>query len=101
MPKPALVVALAAALVAPLLPLAAQAPQSASADIQLQLGDLLAGEARYRDAADAYQRALAAASADLPLARRARSGLALTLLRSGDFAGARGQAEQLTREDPD
>jgi tetratricopeptide (TPR) repeat protein/predicted aspartyl protease len=100
MTKPALVVALAAALVAPLMPLAAQAPLSASGDIQLQLGDLLAGEARYRDAADAYQRALAAASADLPLARRARSGLALMLLRSGDFAGARGQAEQLTRSEP-
>ena len=100
MRKPALAVALAAALVAPLMPLAAQAPQSASADIQLQLGDLLAGEARYRDAADAYQRAFAAATADAALARRAQSGLALMLLRSGDFAGARLQAEQLTKAQP-
>lgn len=96
MRKPARLVALASIVIAPLL-LAAQAPPSASADIQLQLGDRLAGEARFRDAADAYQRALAAASADPAVKRRAQSGLALMLLRVGDFAGARAQAEQLTR----
>ena len=99
MRKPALIVALAAAVIAPLMPLAAQAPASASADIQIQLGDLLAAEARFRDAADAYQRALAAASAEPALARRAESGLALMLLRSGDFPGARVHAERLTRGD--
>jgi tetratricopeptide (TPR) repeat protein/predicted aspartyl protease len=99
MRKPALIVALAAAVIAPLMPLAAQAPPSASADIQIQLGDLLAGEARFRDAADAYQRALAAASAEPALARRAESGLALMLLRSGDFPGARAHAERLSKGD--
>jgi tetratricopeptide (TPR) repeat protein len=94
-----LLVALLAALVAPLF-LAAQAPPSASADIQLQLGDLLAAESRFRDAADAYQRALAAAPADARLARQAQAGLALMLLRTGDFAGARTQAEQLARRAP-
>ena len=77
--------------------LAAQAPPSAAADIQLQLGDLLAGEARFRDAADAYQRALAAA--DPTVARRAQAGLALMLLRVGEFAAARAQAEKLTTAD--
>jgi tetratricopeptide (TPR) repeat protein len=96
MRKPVLLVALAAAVIAPLV-LAAQAPPSASADIQLQLGDLLAGEARFRDAADAYRRAAAAGPADAALARRAQAGLALMLLRVGDFAGARAQAEELTK----
>src|SRR4030095_14304677 len=102
MRKPALIVAFAAPVLAPLLPLAAQAPSSVPADIQIQLGDLLAAEARFRDAADAYQRALAAAAAEPVLARRAQSGLALMLLRTGDFAAARAHAEQLTRgEAPD
>jgi Flp pilus assembly protein TadD/predicted aspartyl protease len=100
MRTPALLLALASLVVAPVvMPTAAQAPPSASADIQLQLGDLLASEARFRDAADAYQLALVAASADVPVARRARAGLALMLLRTGDFAGARAHAEQLTRSD--
>jgi Flp pilus assembly protein TadD/predicted aspartyl protease len=100
MRTPALFFALASLVVAPVvMPTAAQAPGSAAADIQLQLGDLLAGEARFRDAADAYQLALAAASADVAVARRARAGLALMLLRSGDFGGARVQAELLTRDD--
>jgi len=102
MRKPALIVAFAAAVIAPLMPLAAQAPPSASADIQIQLGDLLAGEARFRDAADAYRRALAAAAAaaEPALARRAESGVALMLLRIGDFPGARAHAERLSRGNP-
>jgi tetratricopeptide (TPR) repeat protein len=100
MRNPALSFAFAAAVIAPLMmPLAAQSPPSASADIQLQLGDLLAGEARFREAADAYQRAVAAESADPAVTRRAQSGLALMLLRVGDFAGARAEAEHLTRTD--
>jgi len=42
MRKPALIVAFAAAVLAPLLPLAAQAPSSVPADIQIQLSGLLA-----------------------------------------------------------
>ena len=98
MRKPALLIALASVVIAPLL-LAAQATPSAAPDIQLQLGDLLAGDARFRDAADAYQRAAAAAAADPALRRRAQSGLALMLLRVGDFAAARAQAEPLTKTD--
>jgi Flp pilus assembly protein TadD/predicted aspartyl protease len=97
MRTPALFLALASLVAAPVvMPTAAQVPASASADIQLQLGDLFAAEGRVGDAADAYQRALAAAAADAALARRARAGLALMLLRAGDFVGARALAEQLT-----
>jgi predicted aspartyl protease len=85
----AIVAALASVLLAQ-----AQGPVSATPDIQLQLGDLLAAEARYRDAADAYQRALSTA-ADAALQRRAQAGLALMLLRVGDFDAARTQAEGL------
>ncbi len=74
---------------------AAQAPPSATADIQLQLGDLLAGDARFRDAAEAYRRARANAGDDQAVRRRAQAGLALVLLRTGDFAAARAEAEQL------
>src|SRR5256885_11314951 len=79
--------------------LTAQAPRSAPADIELQLGDLLSAEARFRDAVDPYRRAVAAAGEDLALQRRARAGLALALLRTGDFAAARAEAQQLVGTD--
>ena len=79
---------------------AAQGPQSAAPDIQLQLGDLLMEEARYRDAVDAYRRAMTLATQDAALRRQAHAGLALALLRTGDFNAARTEAEQLTTEDP-
>ncbi len=82
------------------LPLLLSAQQPASADIQLQLGDLLMAEARFRDAADSYRRAMAAAADDQPLKRRAHAGLVLALLRTGDFSGARTEAQQLTAGDP-
>ncbi len=93
-----LAAAISAALVVPLI-LTAQGPQSGVADIQVQLGDLLANEARYRDAIDPYRRAVAAAAEDLTLRRRAQAGLALSLLRTGDFANARTEAERLVAED--
>jgi predicted aspartyl protease/Flp pilus assembly protein TadD len=73
----------------------AQGPQSATADIELQLGDLLSAEARFREAVDPYRRAAAAAGEDVELRRRAQAGLALALLRTGDFAAARDEAQQL------
>ena len=80
--------------------LAAQSHSPAAADVQLQLGDLLAAEARFHDAVDAYRRA--AASADtVDLRRRARAGLVLALLRTGDFAGARVEAQLLADDAPD
>src|SRR5262245_10297228 len=74
-------------------------PVQGAADIQIQLADMLAAEARFRDAADAYQRAVAAAAADPALKRRAQAGLALMLLRIGDFDAARVRAEQLAQAD--
>ena len=101
MRMPALLFALASLAAAPLvMPTAAQAPASAAADVQLQLGDLLAADARFGDAVDAYERALAAAGGDAALARRARAGLASALLRTGDAGRARMLAEALTVADP-
>ena len=95
----AIIAALGSVLAVPFL-IAAQAPAAPAgeipAEVELQLGDLLAAEARFRDAADAYQRA--AAAADAAVRRRARAGLALSLLRVGDFDGARNQAEALVKE---
>jgi predicted aspartyl protease/Flp pilus assembly protein TadD len=98
MRRTCLVAALSAALVVPLI-LAAQAPQPATGEIELQLGDLLAGEARFRDAVDPYRRAVAAAGEDVVLRRRAQAGLALALLRMGDFAAARTEAQRLVAAD--
>jgi len=89
--------ACAIAVVAPLL-LLAQAP--ATADIELQLGDLLMKDARYREAQEPYRRAVAAAGEDLTLRRKARSGLVLALLRTGDFSNAHVEAQHLTTDNP-
>jgi Flp pilus assembly protein TadD/predicted aspartyl protease len=95
----ALASACAIAIVAPLLVLA-QVPQSATADIELQLGDLLMNDARFREAQEPYRRAISA-SADQPsLRRRARSGLVLALLRTGDFLNAHTEASRLTDDNP-
>jgi len=73
------------------LALAAQAPRAA--DVQLQFARLLMNEARYRDAIDAYRRAVAITTDDSTLASQAHAGLSLALLRTGDFTGARKEAE--------
>lgn len=71
--------------------LTANAPQPASAEVQVQLGDLLFAEARYGDAADAYRRALASEA----LGGRAGVGLVLTQLRLGEFGSAFNEASSL------
>ena len=93
----AIVAVLGSVVAAPFL-ISAQAPAPAAPDIQIQLGDLLAAEARFRDAAEAYQRAAAVTGLDPALARRAQAGLALMLLRVGDFDAARTQAESLVKD---
>jgi predicted aspartyl protease len=82
-----------------LLPLAivAQRPQG-SADVQLQLSDLLFAEARYAEAVDAYRRAVALN--DSPTISRAAAGLVLSHLRVGDFRSASTEAESLRRAHP-
>jgi tetratricopeptide (TPR) repeat protein len=98
MRRTCLAAALSTVLVVPLV-LMAQGPRSATAEIELQLGDLLAAEARFRDAVDPYRRAVAAAGEDEALRRRAQAGLALALLRTGDFAAARAEAQRLVAAD--
>ena len=80
--------------------LLAQVPSSASADVQLQLGDLFMNEARYRDAIEPYRRAIAASADDPAIRRKADAGLVVALLRTGDFTGASGAAERLRADDP-
>jgi predicted aspartyl protease/Flp pilus assembly protein TadD len=98
MRRTCVVAALSTVLMVPLI-IKAQAPQSAAADIHLQLGDLLAAEGRYREAIVPYRRAVAAAADDEAIKRQARAGLTLTLLRVGDFAAARTEAQQLLADD--
>jgi len=93
-----LIVVLAALALLPLI-LAAQAPQSAIPDIQLQLADLLAAEGRFHDAVAPYRRAVEASGDDAALRQRAQYGLALALLRSGDFVAARTEAQALVALD--
>ena len=80
--------------------IAAQAPGSAAADIQLQLGDLLASEGRFADAVTPYRKAIAAAGDDLTIQNDARAGLTFALLRNGDISNARVEAERLVAADP-
>ncbi len=91
-------VALACATAVPFV-LTAQSPRSASADVQIQLGDLLFADGRYREAGDAYRRVVPAS--DPSLARRAGAGLVLSLLRVGDFRGASVVSADLRRAYPD
>ena len=76
----------------------AQPGQSGTADVQVQLGDLLFAEGRYAEARDAYGRAAGAADADV--ARRAGTGLVLALLRTADFQRALDAASDLERAHP-
>jgi predicted aspartyl protease/Tfp pilus assembly protein PilF len=76
----------------------AQRGQSATADVQVQLGDLFFAEGRYAEARDAYGRAIGAA--DARVARRGGTGLVLSLLRTADFQRALQAASDLERAHP-
>ena len=88
----------ASALAAAPLVIAAQAPRDA--DVQLQFAGILMREARYRDAADAYRRAIPLTGDDAVLTSKAHAGLSLALLRIGDFPGARREAERARTAEP-
>jgi tetratricopeptide (TPR) repeat protein len=79
--------------------LLAQPRQSTSADVQIQLADLLFADGRYREAGDAYRRVISAP--DTALASRAGAGLVLSLLRVGDFRAASTVSADLRRSYPD
>lgn len=67
--------------------------------VQAQLGDLLYGDARFRDAIDAYQRAYD--GADGALRATVGRGLVKSLLRSAEFKRARTMAAELVDASPD
>lgn len=70
----------------------------ADAELQFQIGTLLFEETRYRDALDAFRRAVR--TEDPALAIRARIGLVKTALRLGEFAEAQEAAVELKRRAP-
>src|SRR3989338_4957321 len=73
-------------------------PQSQSADIQLQLADLLFSEGKYQESLEAYRNAERSAPPDLLL--QARTGVVVSLLRVAEFEEARQQAEKLIEANP-
>lgn len=101
MPRRLLKRFLFAAACAAAVPLAigARVPQDGSADVQVQLADLLFAEGRFAEAADAYQRAVTVV--DSGLASRAGAGLVLSHLRVGDFRTAFTDAAEFRRLRPD
>jgi predicted aspartyl protease len=72
--------------------LPAQAP---SADVQLRHADGLVREGRFSDAAAAYRHVLSTGASADAVRERAQAGLTLSLLRTGDFAGARTEGARL------
>jgi predicted aspartyl protease len=85
-----------AALVATLagVPIVLAAQLQPPADVQLQRADGLVKDGRFTDAADAYRAILDDPSAG-GVRERAQAGLTLSLLRKGDFIGARTEGARL------
>ncbi len=71
---------------------------SQTAEIQLQLGDILFSEGKYLDSLDAYKNALKASASDA--FRRPRIGVIASALRVAEFDLARDEAEKLFQADP-
>ena len=70
-----------------------RADTGADAELQYQVGTLLFEQSRYREAAEAFDRA--AGAGDAALATRARKGKVRAALRIAEFAAARETAELL------
>lgn len=79
--------------------LSADAPQSQSAEIQIQLGNEFMAEGRYGDALDAFRKALPMAPPDD--VRAARSGVIQAALRVAEFDLARQEADLLVKSSPE
>ncbi len=71
---------------------------ASAADVRLQLADLLLGDGRYAEAAEAYR--LAKASPEPSVRARALGGLVKSLLRLGDFQPALREATELRALSP-
>ena len=80
--------------VVPVVLAAQSAAPPLSADVLLQRADGFVRDGRFTDAADAYRTILGGLVAD-GVRERARAGLTLSLLRKGDFAGARAEGARL------
>jgi predicted aspartyl protease/Flp pilus assembly protein TadD len=75
-------------------PIALAAQAQLTPDVLLQRADGLVRDGRFTDAADAYRNILGGTAGDGER-ERARAGLTLSLLRKGDFAGARAEGALL------
>ena len=73
--------------------------RSYAPDIEYQLGDLLFAEARYGEAADAFERARDSAEGGLQI--KAGVGLVRALLRTADFRRAKNEAAALVQLAPE
>src|SRR5262245_21958645 len=78
-----LALAVAAGILAASFVIHAVTPQSQSGDVQLQLGDEFYAEGRYRDALEAYQKALTVVGPDD--VRAAKAGIIQAGLRIAEF----------------
>src|SRR5262245_36760580 len=88
----------AAALVAGTLVIHADDKTAGNAELQFQLGNLLTEETRFREALDAYNRALQTEDHDLQV--RARAGKVKTALRIAEFDLAQTEGELLRASAP-
>ena len=88
----------AAALVAGTLVIHADDKAAGNAELQFQLGNLLTEETRFREALDAYNRALETEDHDLQV--RARAGKVKTALRIAEFDLAQKEGELLRASAP-
>ncbi len=87
-----------AALVAGTLVIHADDKAAGNAELQFQLGNLLTEETRFREALDAYNRALQSDDHDLQV--RARAGKVKTALRIAEFDLAQKEGELLRQSAP-
>jgi Flp pilus assembly protein TadD/predicted aspartyl protease len=81
-----------------LVPRADGTSQSQSAEIQLQLGNMLFAEGRYQESLDAFKNAVRVAPPDEM--REARTGVVQSALRVAEFDTAREEAERLIQGSP-
>jgi tetratricopeptide (TPR) repeat protein/predicted aspartyl protease len=91
-------VATSALVIAASLVLYADVPVSQSAEIQIQLGDLLFADGKYQDSLDAYRNAERVATFDR--LRYAQAGIVLSALHVAEFEMARKEAEKLIEATP-
>ena len=96
--RPRLALVAVAAMTAVMLGAQGKDSQAGDASLQYQLGTLLFDETRYREALDAFRKAVNADSKSLAI--QARIGVVKSALRLGEFVEAQKEANTLKQQDP-